>query len=154
VFDDGTESGSTVSVAQFDVSKENWKLVGVFESADRWQFIFDGNPESAWTLNNKPPVDFIFDLSENLSIKGFTYVPDQGRWNPGIINRYELYISNDGKSWGKPVSEGEFSNIKNSPVLQKKEFEVVNGRFVKFRALSPVDENGRIGIAEFDIITQ
>jgi len=154
VFDDGTESSSTVSVAQFDVSKENWKLLGAFESAERWQFIFDGNPESAWTLNNKPPVDFIFDLSEILSIKGFTYLPDQGRWNPGIINRYEIYISNDGKSWGKPVSEGEFSNIKNSPVLQKKEFEVVNGRFVKFRALSPVDENGRIGIAEFDIITQ
>jgi alpha-L-fucosidase len=105
-------------------------------------------------LNNKPPVDFILDLSEKLNIAGFTYFPDQGRWSPGIINRYEFYISNDGINWGKPVSEGEFANIKNSPVLQKKEFKVINGRFIKFRAISPVEENGRIGIAEFDIITK
>jgi hypothetical protein len=38
--------------------------------------------------------------------------------------------------------------------LQKKEFEVVQGRFLKFRAKSVVEENGRIGIAEFDIITK
>ena len=153
VFDAGTEASSIVSVAQFDVSKENWKLVGDFEFAERWQFIFDGNPESAWTLNNKPPVDFIFHLADYLNIKGFTYLPDQGRWNPGIINRFEFYVSADGKNWGQPVSSGEFANIKNSPVLQEKQFDAVKGRFVKFRALSPVEENGRIGIAEFDIIT-
>lgn len=61
----------------------------------------------------------------------------------------------DGKNWGKPVSEGEFANIKNNPVLQKKEFEVVQGRYVKFKAISPVlKKNGRIGIAKFDIITK
>ena len=154
VFDSGTKTSSPESTAQFDVSKLNWKLTGEFEPVEQSKFIFDGNPESAWSLNNKPPFDFIIDLAETLQIAGFTYLPDQGRWNPGIINRYEFYISNDGKNWGKPVSEGEFANIKNSPVLQKKEFEVATGRFVKFRALSPVDENGRIGIAEFDIITQ
>jgi len=152
--DSGTNTSSSVSTVQFDVSKAKWKLMGEFESVDQTHFIFDGNSESAWSINNKPPVDFIVDLTELLNIAGFTYLPDQGRWNPGIINRYEFYVSNDGKNWGKPVSEGEFANIKNSPVLQKKEFEIVNGRFVKFRALSPVNENGRIGIAEFEIITQ
>jgi alpha-L-fucosidase len=154
VVDPGSDMSSPVSIAKFDVSKSNWKLIGGFDQVEQSLFIFDGNPESAWSVNIKPPVDFIIDLGESLNIAGFTYLPDQGRWNPGIINRYEFYISNDGKSWGNPVSEGEFSNIKNSPVLQKKEIEVVNGRFVKFRALSPVDENGRIGIAEFDIVTQ
>jgi alpha-L-fucosidase len=154
VVDQGSTGCSPVSEAQFDISKENWKLVGAFESVEQSRFIFDGNPESAWSVNTKPPVDFIIDMGESLNIVGFTYLPDQGRWNPGIINRYEFYISNDGKNWGKPVSEGEFANIKNSPVLQKKEFENTVGRFVKFRALSPVNENGRIGIAEFDIITQ
>jgi alpha-L-fucosidase len=154
VVDSGTKTSSPVSTAQFDVSKLNWKLTGEFESVEQSRFVFDGDPESAWSLNYKSPVDFTIDLAETLNITGFTYLPDQGRWNPGIINRYELYVSNDGKNWGKPVSEGEFANIKNSPVLQKKEFNAVQGRFVKFRALSPVDENGRIGIAEFDIITQ
>jgi alpha-L-fucosidase len=154
VVDSGTKTSSPVSTAQFDVSKLNWKLTGEFESVEQSRFVFDGDPESAWSLNYKSPVDFTIDLAETLNITGFTYLPDQGRWNPGIINRYELYVSNDGKNWGKPVSEGEFANIKNSPVLQKKEFNAVQGRFVKFRALSPVDENVRIGIAEFDIITQ
>jgi alpha-L-fucosidase len=154
VVDSGTKTSSPVSTAQFDVSKFNWKLTGEFESVEQSRFVFDGDPESAWSLNNTTPVDFIIDLAEILNIAGFTYLPDQGRWNPGIINRYELYVSNDGKNWGNPVSEGEFANIKNSPVLQKKEFNAVQGRFVKFRALSPVNENGRIGIAEFDIITQ
>ena len=154
VIDSGTKTSSPVSIAQFDFSKLNWKLTGSFELIEQSNFIFDGNPESAWSLNNTPPVDFIIDLAETFNIAGFTYLPDQGRWNPGIINRYEFYVSNDGKKWGNPVSEGEFANIKNSPVLQKKKFNAVQGRFVKFRALSSVNENGRIGIAEFDIITQ
>ncbi len=154
VVDPGSKAGSPVSEVQFDISKENWKLTGAFESAEQARFIFDGNPKTAWTLDILPPVDFIIDLSETLNITGFTYLPDQGRWNPGIINRYEFYVSKDGKNWGNPVSEGDFANIKNNPVLQKKDFDVVQGRFVKFRALSPAEEKGRLGIAEFDIITQ
>jgi alpha-L-fucosidase len=154
VVDPGSKAGSPVSEAQFDISKENWKLVGAFESVEQSGFIFDGNSESAWSINSDSPLDFVIDLAENVNISGFSYLPDQGRWNPGIINRYEFYVSKDGKNWGNPVSEGDFANIKNNPILQKKEFNVVQGRFVKFRALSPAEEKGRLGIAEFDIITQ
>jgi alpha-L-fucosidase len=52
------------------------------------------------------------------------------------------------------VSEGEFSNISNSPIKQQKQFEANKARFVKFRALSPARENGRVGIAELDILTE
>ena len=153
VTDPGTKKSSTVSIAQFDVSKENWKLIGKFQSIAQSQVIFDGNPETAWVLNNKPPVDVIIDLGESLNLTGFSYLPDQERWNPGITSKYEFYISNDGQNWGNPVSEGEFANIKNSPVLQRKEFNLVNGRFVKFRMLSSAEETGRMGIAEFGITT-
>jgi len=151
---EGTKKSSPVTTVQFDVSKENWKLKGEFESVEQSRFMFDGNPETAWKINNKPPVDVIVDLAETLNLTGFTYLPDQGRWNQGIANQYELYTSNDGLNWGNPVSKGEFANIKNSPVLQKKEFEVVNARFLKFRILSSASENGNVGIAEFDVITQ
>ena len=73
---------------------------------------------------------------EELDLAGFRYLPDQGRWSPGIINNYELYISKNGKNWGKPVSQGEFSNIRNSPVWQTKEFQATKGRYVKFRAIT------------------
>jgi alpha-L-fucosidase len=153
VVDPGSGKSSAVSTVLFDVSKENWQLVGIFQSHEQSRFIFDGNPETAWVLNNKPPVDVVIDLGESLNLTGFTYLPDQGRWNPGIINRYEFFISEDGSNWGKPVSEGEFANIKNSPILQGKEFELVNGRFLKFRIISPAEDNGRVGIAELGIIT-
>jgi alpha-L-fucosidase len=86
-------------------------------------------------------------------ISGFTYLPDQGRWNPGIIFNYEFYVSEDGNNWGVAVSEGEFANIKNSPIWQEKVFEPVSGRFIKLKALSAAEENGRIGLAEFGILT-
>lgn len=154
VVDPGSKASSPLTIAQFDVSKEKWKLKGAFEEVEQTRFIFDGNPETAWNLEKKLPFEIIIDLEEALEITGFNYLPDQGRWNPGIIGKYQFYISMDGKNWGNPVSEGEFANIKNNPVLQKKEFGMVNGKFVKFKAISPADENGRIGIAEFDIITK
>ena len=154
VIDPGSKKSSPVSLVRFDVSKEKWKLVGIFQSIEQSRFIFDGNPETAWVLNNKPPVDVILDLGDTLNLTGFTYLPDQGRWNPGITNKYEFYVNSDGQNWGTPVSEGEFANIKNSPILQIKEFEAINGRFVKFKMLSSADEKGRMGIAEFGITTQ
>jgi alpha-L-fucosidase len=154
VMDPSSEETSPVSTAKFDVSKENWKLTGDFQTNEQTRFIFDGNPESAWLINENTPVDIVVDLSEKLNISGVTYLPDQGRWNQGIISRYEIYISMEGKNWGQPVSQGEFANIKNSPILQNIEFVPVTGRFLKFRAVSPADENGRMGIAEIDIVTK
>lgn len=154
IADPGTGKSSPISVAEFDVSKINWKLIGKSETTEYSEYIFDGNTETAFILGNNIPDEIIIDLAENFNIGGFSYLPDQGRWNPGIISQYEFYISNDGKNWGNPVSKGEFANIKNNPVLQKKEFEPVKGRFVKFKAVLPAEENGRIGIAEFDLITQ
>jgi len=154
VIDPVANKTSPVSTVAFDVSKKNWKVVGNFKDVERAGLIFDGDPNSAWTTQNEPPVDFDIDLGENLNLSGFTYLPDQGRWNTGIIFNYEFYVSLDGDEWGSPVSKGEFSNIKNSPVLQKKEFDTIHARYIKLRAISSANENGRIGIAEFGIITQ
>jgi alpha-L-fucosidase len=151
-----TETGkmSEISSEKFDIAKTKWKMAGEFAKLELANNIFDGNPNTAWTLRNNPPIDIIIDLGETIDIKGFTYLPDQGRWNPGIIFNYEFYVSTDGKNWGSPVSTGEFSNIKNSPVLQEKQFQPVKGKFIKFRALSPAEENGKVGMAEFGIITE
>ncbi|MCG6191341.1 alpha-L-fucosidase [Maribellus maritimus] len=154
VFDSKDKKSSPVTTVQFDVSKAKWELKGKFANKERAELIFDGKPETAWTLQNENQADYIIDLGEELNLKGFTYLPDQGRHNAGVIFNYEFYTSQNGKNWGAPVSKGEFSNIKNSPVLQEKNFRKVNARYVKFRAIDPAEENGRIGIAEFDIITE
>ncbi|SHG03342.1 alpha-L-fucosidase [Mariniphaga anaerophila] len=151
--DAATGSFSPVSVAEFDVVKEKWKVVGELASAKGIENIFDGDESSAWSIEANAPVDVVIDLGESLAITGFNYLPDQGRWNPGIIFNYEFFVSEDGKNWGAPVSSGEFSNIKNSPIWQKKHLDTVQGRFIRLRALSSALEEGRIGIAEFGINT-
>jgi len=51
-------------------------------------------------------------------------------------------------------SEGEFSNIKNNPLWQTKNFEAVPARYIKLRALKNTENNTRIGYAEIDVITE
>lgn len=145
---------SEVKTINFDISKTRWVMAGEYKSLEQTKSVFDGDPNTSWTLKKSVPVDFIIDLGEKLKLSGFTYLPNQSRGNPGIIFNYEFYVSTDGRNWGKPVSKGEFPNIKNSPVLQEKKFNTVSGRFVKFCALSTIEEDGRIGIAEFGITTE
>ncbi len=153
VRDPSTGKTSPVTERNFDTVKEKWKVISGFISADDAEKLFDDNEETAWNTNRNLPVDIIIDTGELNKISGFTYLPEQSRWSPGIIFNYEFFISRNGTEWGDPVSEGEFSNIRNSPVWQEKRFEPVNGRYLKLRAVSAAEENGRIGIAELDIIT-
>ncbi|WP_246082228.1 discoidin domain-containing protein [Spirosoma lacussanchae] len=69
------------------------------------------------------------------------------------MTRYQVEVSTDNTTW-KRVSEGEFSNIKNSPVWQTKSFEPVRARYVKLRALKNTQEGSASGYAEIDVITQ
>ncbi len=145
---------SLITTGAFGLSKLKWRLVDEPGLNPRARTIFDGDPGTALVLSQSLPLDFVIDLGENLTIKGFTYLPYQGRGNPGTISGYEFYVSNINGSWGKPIVAGEFSNIENSPVLQQVTFNPVTGRFVKLRALSAVADQKRAGIAEFDVITQ
>lgn len=93
------------------------------------------------------------DLGETYDVNGFTYLPQQGRDISGAIVNFEFYVSSDSKRWGTPTISGEFSNIRNSPILQRITFEPVKGRFIKLRANSTINDQPRVGIAELDIMT-
>ncbi len=116
--------------------------------------ILDGNISTAWrhSEETKLPVDLLIDFGKELNLSGFKYYPEQNSWQPSTITHYEFYVSTDGKNW-KKVSEGEFSNIKNNPLWQTKNFESVPARYIKFRALKNTENNNRIGYAEIDVIT-
>jgi hypothetical protein len=62
-------------------------------------------------------------------------------------------VSTDGKNWRNPVSEGEFSNIKNNPVLKTKLFAPVAGRFIKFVGEKEINDHTFMTIAEISVIT-
>jgi alpha-L-fucosidase len=142
---------SPLATAEFDVITEKWRVVG----HNNDQNAFDGNSHTNFQTNADPtPVDFVVDLGKVHSIKGFKYLPDQLRWSAGIIFNYEFYVSNSKSSWGKPVSKGEFSNIKNNPIERKKLFSAQKGRFVKLRMVSNTNGSKDMRIAEFGIVTK
>jgi alpha-L-fucosidase len=139
----GDRESETVQI-DFDISKNKWKVLNSEETSIN---TIDGDPETWWA--GKGSNEIIVDLGEDTMLKGFTYLPMQGRWITGFISEYEFYTSRDGDNWTLG-SSGEFSNILNSPILQRVEFEEVAARFIKLKGKRTVDNNppsyGEIGV--------
>ena len=136
----------------FDIPRKDWRIIGIDD--EKAYEILDGDPSSAWFQSNdkRMPVDLVIDLGSRQDLCGFRYLPGQNLWNPGIISRFEFYISNDGIDW-KIAAQGEFSNIKNNPIWQVKKFAPENVRYIKLRALANTTGNDHTGYAEVDVIT-
>ena len=114
----------------------------------------DGNPDTYWhtmysvTVANYPHwVDF--DCGSVKSIKGFTYLPRQDSGN-GNIKNYRIQVSNDGKTWSKPVAEGSFENNRNEKVVMLP--AAVKARYVRFTALSEQNGQDFASGAEFKVL--
>jgi len=151
-YDPGSGKSSPIDNEKFDISKKNWKIVGI--SDENASKILDGNPSNVWHRRDKKlPVDLVVDLGNTFSITGFKYLPDQGRWSSGIITNYQFSVSVDNKGW-KMVSEGEFSNIKNNPVWQIKNFAPEKARYIKLKALKNTSNDDVAGYAEVEVITE
>ena len=115
----------------------------------------DGNTSTVWHRRDgkKMPIDLVIDLGNENNVCGFKYLPDQNKWSSGIITNYQFYISADNKEW-KFVSEGEFSNIKNNPVWQIKQFAPEKARFIKITALKNTSNDDVARYSEVDVITE
>jgi alpha-L-fucosidase len=151
-YDPSSGKSSPVSQEKFDISRKDWKIVGIEnETANR---ILDGNPSTAWHQSRdlKMPVDLVIDLGTEQNLCGFRYLPDQMRAT-GYISTYQFYVSKDNSNW-KLVDEGEFGNINNNPLVQIKKFTAVKARYIKLRALKNTSGNDDAGYAEIDVITQ
>jgi alpha-L-fucosidase len=152
-YEPASGKSSPVTKEAFGIPRKSWQLVGIND--EKANAVLDGDPSTAWhqSKDNKLPVDIVIDLGNAATLIGFRYLPDQNVWNPAIINRYEFYTSDNGAEW-KLADAGEFSNVKNNPFWQTKNFSPVNARFIKLRALGSTAGNAEIGYAELDVITK
>lgn len=149
-----TKQSSVVSEEKFDIARAAWRIVST-DTKSAYQ-VLDGNPGTSWHQDKslKMPVDLVIDLGKEENLAGFRYLPDQNWWSDAsIITQYQFEVSAYNASW-KQVSEGEFSNIKNSPVWQTKTFAPIKARYIKLRALKNTQEGSAPGYAEVDVITQ
>jgi alpha-L-fucosidase len=151
-YDPVSGKSSAVTHEAFGISRIQWKIVGAED--DKVNVVIDGDPATAWhqDTNKKLPVDLVIDMGKEETLAGFRYLPDQRVWSPGIIAKYQFYVSKDNKEW-KLLSEGEFANVKNNPTWQIKKCAVEKARYIKLRALQNTGDSENIGYAEVDVIT-
>ncbi|HEU4552955.1 MAG TPA: discoidin domain-containing protein [Chitinophaga sp.] len=151
VYDPISKKSSAVAGEKFDISRKDWKISGIND--DKVNRVIDGDPATAWyqERDTKLPADIDIDMGKMENIAGFKYLPGQDR-TEGIITHYQFWVSEDNKDW-KIADEGEFSNIKNNPLLQVKEFKPVKARYIRLRALHNTQQNNAAGYAELDVIT-
>ena len=120
-------------------------------------YLVDGDPSTIWhtmysiTLAKYPHwVDF--DAGKQKVIKGFTYLARQDGSLNGCIKDYEIYVSNDNKTWGEPVAKGSFEKTAK---LQKVMFgKPVKARYVRLRALNEQSDQDYASGAEFTLVTE
>lgn len=91
--------------------------------------------------------EILIDLGENRTIHSFYYLPDQSEYSKGLISSYELSAGITEEAM-QVVAQGEFSNIRNNPILQNMYFSPVEARYFKLKATRMVDESDSLGIAE------
>ncbi|WP_254640163.1 discoidin domain-containing protein [Chitinophaga sp. GbtcB8] len=152
VYDPISKKSSAVAGEKFDISRKDWKISGIKD--DKVNRVIDGDPATAWyqERDKKLPADIDIDMGKTENVSGFKYLPGQGS-TEGIITHYQFYVSEDNKEW-KIADEGEFSNIKNNPLWQVKEFKPVKARYIRLRALHNTQQNDAAGYAELDVITR
>jgi alpha-L-fucosidase len=151
-YDPASGKSSPVGYEKFDISKKDWKIVG-FDDEDAVKML-DGNISSVWHQRGKKmPIDVVVDLGNIYNVNGFKYLPDQNKWSSGIITNYKFFVSDDNKQW-KRVDQGEFSNIKNNPVWQIRNFKPEMARYIKLCALKNTSNDNVSGYAEIDVITK
>ena len=123
---------------------------------DAQKFV-DGDPSTIWHTMYSVTVAIYphyidFDANEEVTIKGFKYLPRQDGGVNGNIKAYKLQVSADGKTWGDAVAQGEFpNNGKQQTVIFS---QPVKARYVRFTALSSQNGQDFAAGAEFELIKE
>lgn len=111
-----------------------------------FQKAFDGNINSFVSLSNAKS-EVILRLQE--PIRALGYMPRQDGVKEGMVTKYTVYHSQDGKKWHL-LKTGEFSNIKANPTEQIITFDtLLSSPYLKFVPNETVAE--AFAVAEFNL---
>lgn len=91
------------------------------------------------------------DLGSERFVSSFHFLPDQGEPNRGLVSHYELSVADADGQHVRKVKAGEFSNIRNNPVMQSAYFTPVKARYLYLKAVRMVTENEPMGFAEIAV---
>ena len=142
----------------FDQCKKNWKIISPVKSGV--DNMIDDNVESychTYDAGNKKefgPDEVIVDMGTTIPVSEIIYTPRQDMYRnvDGVIENYEIYLSEDGLKW-EMASKGVFQNIRQTLVPQEiKLNKVYRSRYLKF-VVNGVLEKNFISVAEIGVRT-
>jgi len=134
-----------------EYNKISWSVTGIDQSkiADAKKAI-DNNDATFFETKKSNHLDI--DFGKQIDFSAVGYLPAQDQSAEGAIEKYELFISDDGKNWNT-IAEGEFSNIKANPILQRISLpHKVSARYLRLSAKQTVSKmNSFLRIAEIEV---
>ena len=139
--------GGMVTVSSFQKGMEKEKMQ-------------DGSSLSFWHTRfsptvAKPPHYVVFENPGGAKIEGLSFATWTGGNGNGLVKAYEIYFSDDGKSWGEKVISGglDVRLANEQPIIFPKE---TTSRFIKFLVTDSVqlDNKSIASVGKLDVITQ
>jgi arylsulfatase A-like enzyme len=115
---------------------------------------FDGDPGTWWHSKfagkvETHPHELVIDLSKKHTVRGFRYLARQDKgWN-GAVKECEFYVSDSPDDFGKPAAR---ATLEKSKEPQEVTCEPVQGRYVRFVALSEVNGQPWASVSELGIL--
>ena len=98
-----------------------------------------------------PPQTLEIDMGRPVNVAAVIYTPRRDSAT-GTVDRYAVYLSMDGNTWGAPAAEGEFSNIRANPVPQRIDLKApVKARYLRFVGKRVV-EGSHVAVAELGVL--
>lgn len=144
-----TTSLLTISAANDELTNDGWTIEASTVNANGgvpWElaeYAIDGDSTTFWhsMINPKAsaPHFLIVDLKKISIISGVRYLPRQDAGNSGNCEKYNVYISDDGKTYYL-VASGSWANDKNLKTVSFT--NNVKAKFVKFEIASGTDGYG------------
>jgi beta-galactosidase len=114
----------------------------------------DGNPDTFWHSRWSPdmpkhPHELVIDLGASTRVAAVVYT-DRADMDHGRVRDYEVYLSEDGKTWGEPAAKGRLGRPAGEHTIRLP--APVAARFLRFVALSEVNNQAYATVAELAIV--
>lgn len=144
-------------LSQSATDRSKWKVVSCtsFEDGEgNPEHAIDGDPDTFWHSRwsddpTKNPHELVIDFGEPRKLHGIVYSGRADKEN-GRVKDYQVFFSDDGKSWGKPALSGTFANT--DAEQRAKLDKPLTARFLKFIVLSEVHGQPFASVGELDIV--
>ncbi len=148
----GKEMGS-VATKNVAFAKAPWKALATGnENADHTSTMaFDENISTYWKADDFEKHVLTIDLGKRQKLNGFIYTPQSENSN-GMIEKGEIRVSTDGKTW-TTVNAFTFSNLINNPTPRTRFFDQpVETRYVRIVPKYIAGGKKSAAIAEIDFL--